>query len=207
MPKTPQPLEASAGLRPTAPWRGRRRLTSLPQVLAWLRTGRGTRRTRPQILHWTRPWTGPSLRTQSRTLQGPALSPGPGDRPQRGWASGGRSVPRGTRKASALSPKPSESAAAGPHHGGPPEVLLSWAPPGPGWNRAPGKPKLCALPSGEVGLPELLGVLWPRPSRPQRPASWPPPGQPARPQPPCGLLSECRCPRPHPHAPWHGPQG
>lgn len=98
MPKTPQPLEASAGLRPTAPWRGRRRLTSLPPALAWLGTGMGTRRTQPQILHWTRPWTGPSLRTQSRTLQGPALSPGPGDRPQRGWASGGRSVPRGTRK-------------------------------------------------------------------------------------------------------------
>lgn len=109
--KAPQPLGAAAWPRPTAPWRGRRRQpptgavpTSPPQALSWLGMGMGTRRTQPQILRWIRPWTGPSLRTHSRTLQGPALSPGPGDRPQRGQASEGRNAPPGARKVTWGSP-------------------------------------------------------------------------------------------------------
>ena len=105
--KTPQALGTPAWPRPTAPSAGRRlqaRVATVPQAPAWLGTGTGTRRTQPRILHWTRPWTGPSQRTQRWIPQGPAPSPGPGSEPQRGQASEGRSAPQGTRKVTWGSP-------------------------------------------------------------------------------------------------------
>lgn len=93
-------------------------------------------------------------------------------------------------QASAVSPKPSERARCRPPHSrGPPDVWLSGAPPGPGWDWAPGKPKLCALPSGAVGLPELPGAFWPRPQ--QAP-------EPSPPHAPAPSWSACRMPMPTP---------